>query len=119
MRTDACCCLSPSEEKSAHLLEKRMDEILSKGGSIHFKKGQVLFYEGHYPYGFFVLVKGDIELSRVTMGGARESLFQKERVLNLFHLITNTPHCATATAKTNVEVLFVPKTTVLEFLAQY
>lgn len=117
MDKDICCLPTPSEKTALIEIAGRLEDLLPQAGEIHYKKGHVIFYEGHHPYGFYILKKGEIILSRIAMNGARENLsYRTEGPLGLFHLITNTPHCATATAHNNVELLFIPKSVVLDFL---
>ena len=119
MEPNLCCGTTAWEKKILKEVENHLEELLAKSGEMHYKKGQVIFYEGHYGYGFFVLREGDIALSRVTIQGGIEDLTApSKKIFGLFHLVTNTPHCATAHAVTNSIVSFVPKSTVLEFLTR-
>lgn len=117
MTQDICCGVTAEEEKMLREVLNQWEKLLPQGGIMHFKKGHVLFYEGHNALGFYILKKGQMMLSRIAMDGKREPLqtFEGE-LFGLFHLLTNTPHCATATAKSDVEVFFVPKSVVLDFL---
>lgn len=48
--------------KNQILLGKNLEQ-LNKFVSCHsFKKNQVIFYEGHIPYGLFILFEGEIEI---------------------------------------------------------
>jgi len=114
---DICCGVSPLEKKLLKEVQEHVSDLLPQGGLMHFKKGHAIFYEGHHPLGFYVLKKGEIVLSRTTMEDRKEDLPNgSQELFGLFHLLTNTPHCATATAQNDVEVFFVPKSVVLDFL---
>lgn len=114
---DICCGTHPAEQKILQAVMENVEALKSKGGEVHFQKDHVIFYDGHHPLGFYILKKGEIILSRVSIRGVREDFMNKEKELfGLFHLVTNTPHCATATAKTEVQMTFVPKAVVLDFL---
>ncbi|OGQ05833.1 MAG: hypothetical protein A2W61_06885 [Deltaproteobacteria bacterium RIFCSPLOWO2_01_44_7] len=119
---DICCGVTPWEQKVTKEVQIHLDDLIPQGGVMHFKKGHVIFYEGHHTYGFYTLKKGEIALSRVGMEGKNEHLpisaGYRNGLFGLFHLLTNTPHCATATAKTDVEIFFVPKSVIIDFLKQ-
>lgn len=113
---DVCCKITEKEKKVLEEILKQMSEILSQNDPLHYKKGHIIFYEGHNPLGFYFLKKGEIALSRTGLQEDQEIISTfNNGPFGLFHLLTNTPHCATATAKTNVEVFFVPKSVVLYF----
>lgn len=118
---DGLCCPTTVGEKT--LIEKvlgHLPQLTAHAGEVHYKKGQVLFYEGHYPCGLFVLQSGEIWFSKISLWGKTEERKSGEKnLLGVHHLITNTPHCITAQAKTNVVVLFIPKATVLDFLLHF
>lgn len=117
MTRDICCGVTPLEATMLKKIGEHLEEIVSQGGELHFKKGHVIFYEGHKPYGFYLLKKGTITLSRFLMNNDKEELVGGEQeVFGLFHLLTNTPHCAMAVAKTDVVALFIPKSAVIQFL---
>lgn len=120
MDAGLCCGTTAMEEKMLKAVEGRLESLLEGSGEMHYKKDQVIFYEGHYPHGFFVLRQGEITMSRTTIQGETEDLtIPAKKVFGLFHLVTNTPHCATAHAKTSVVVSFVPKSSVLEILSGF
>lgn len=117
MEKDTCCGISPIEMEEIEKIQKNMKAISALGGLIHFHREHVVFYEGHAPYGFYIIKKGDIQLSRTNMQGQKVFLPSNgQKIFGLFHLITNTPFCSTAQAKTDSEILFIPKSVVLEFL---
>lgn len=114
---DLCCGVTPWERKMIELVLSHVNTLTALGGEVRFQKGHAIFYEGHLPYGFYVLKKGSVGLSRVTLTGLREDLTNEGKdVFGLFHLLTNTPHCAMGTAKSDVQMVFVPKAAVLDFL---
>lgn len=117
MEKDNCCVLTQSEKDEIKNLEKNLDTIATCGGVVHYQKSHIIFYEGHIPYGFYILKRGEVQLSRTTMAGNKVALPDNSKnIFGLFHLITNTPYCATAQAKSDAEMIFVPKSVVLEFL---
>lgn len=118
MNRDVCCNMTTWEKNTLKRIEEQVEDLCAQGGKVQYHKGHVIFYEGHIPYGIYLLKSGKIQLTRTNMEGRKENLSEAETtLLGLFHLITNTPHCATAQAKTDVEVLFIPKSAVLESLS--
>lgn len=114
---DICCGTHPWEEKILKAVLGAVDSLVEKGGEVHFQKGHVIFYEGHHPPGFYLLIRGEVTLSRMTIKGERENFANpQKRYFGLFHLLTHTPHCAMATAKTDCQMIFIPKSVVLDFL---
>ncbi len=94
------------------LPKKLPKKLLKSGQPFSFKKGQVLFYEGHSPYGLFVLQSGDVKFSSPCQGCLEEHspMLQKEKVLGLKPFFEGTPYCCTCTAKKNCHGIFVSKT---------
>lgn len=117
LKKDACCIMLPREELILEQIERNWEMLIAQGGTVHYHEGHVLFYENHVPFGFFFLKEGEVVSSRMGLSGERMVLTSvKEGPLGLLHLVTNTTYCATATAKEDVEAIFIPKSVVLEFL---
>lgn len=77
--------------------------------AMDFKKGQVLFYSGHLPYGIFILVSGAVKLL-YEGSGCKESLRFPETVPFGFDLIAmGTEYPCTAVTESEAKVLFLPK----------
>lgn len=74
-----------------------------------FQKGQVLFYEGHIPFGFFVIKEGKVGFS-----SGKSQNETVEQVVGIQNVLSETPYSATCTAQTLVRAVFVPKSTVLD-----
>ncbi len=120
MKKDNCCFLTAQEKEEIQNIEKHLSVITAKGSPVRYQKGHVIFYEGHSPAGFYILKKGDVQLNRTNMEGTKVILPQEaDKIFGLFHLLTNTAYCATAQAKTDAEVLFIPKSVVLDFLQHH
>lgn len=72
-----------------------------------FQKGQVLFYEGHVPSGFFVIKEGKVGFS------SRELLSDAaEPVVGIQNVLLDIPYSATCTAQTLVRAVFVSKSAI-------
>ena len=52
-----------------HKVKKYLANLVHAEERINYKSGQVLFYEGHQPYGIYVLRKGRIRLFKKKNGG--------------------------------------------------
>ncbi len=114
MPSDICCKKSLIDKKTYGEVMTHLTELESRGETLHFKEGQILFYKNHIPYGFFQLKKGKVTLANsvletLSVGTDPDQLL----LIGLNHLLSKTPYCATCTAKTEVEVLFVPKSVIL------
>lgn len=92
-------------------LEGRWEGFCKKGQLLSFQKGQVLFYESHYPYGLFVLMKGRVSFSREgkPSGDDHKRPFSKGAALGLEALTQGDSYCCTCTAREDCQVLFISK----------
>lgn len=79
-----------------------------------YRKGQVLFYEGHTPYGLFVIQEGQVRLLRKEVVDKKTST----HVPGFAHLVTQTPYCSTCVAETDVKAVFLPRTAIQQYLDQ-
>jgi CRP-like cAMP-binding protein len=69
-----------------------------------FNKGQIIFYEGHLPYGIFILLSGEIELK---YGNSNLERVSSPALLGSFAFINNTVYSGTARAFTACETYFL------------
>lgn len=98
-------------------VKEHLRNLLPQGEALKYKEGQVLFYEKHMPYGFYLIQKGEVSLSAGPKEmGVRSA--DEDNILGLSHLISETAYCATGTAKSDVKVLFFPKAQVLGYLQE-
>lgn len=113
----SCCVISGREEKIYESIKDHLEEIKSQGENLSYAKGQVVFYEGHSPFGFFLLKKGEVVLSsEVDSPGLVGGRKKHDNFLGLVHLVSDTPYCTTCKAMGDVEVVFYPKSVLLAFL---
>jgi len=94
---------------------KRLSE---EGEDLSFQKGQVLFYEGHTPYGLYLLVKGKVDFTR---GGqpCHEKHFCKTaagEVIGWEPFFNQVSSNCTCSAITDCQVVFISKSQLLPFL---
>lgn len=105
-------------EKIPASLKNKWNEICSQAQLLSFRKGQTLFYEGHAPYGVFVIKSGKVQYSQGGNACAQEHIWNSPQgeVIGLYHLFSNTPYCCTGNAASDCETLFVSKTQLAHFL---
>lgn len=106
------------DEKIISALSEHWGELLKASEEMAFSRGQVLFYEGHYPYGLFVLLEGEVSFTRNNIP-CRESHFWKSpkgKVIGLEPFVEDIPSCCTSMAVQDSRVIFIPKSRLLPFL---
>ncbi|MDO8519158.1 MAG: cyclic nucleotide-binding domain-containing protein [Deltaproteobacteria bacterium] len=76
-----------------------------------FHKGQSIFYEGHNPYGIFVLSSGNVRFVSSQKCGT-DHVWQSPsgKVLGLKFFFEDRPYCCDCIAKGECEVVFISKT---------
>lgn len=99
-------------------LEKQWDRLVSEGQPLTFRKGQVLFYEGHTPYGLFVIQSGKVRFLRGDHPCDQNHLWSspKGNVIGLHHFFDGPPFCCTCLASDDCQVIFISKTQLLPFV---
>ena len=116
MQSSHCCRPSPKQEKVYSRLYESLDRLIRDGNAVHYRKGQVIFYEGHHPCGFYLLKEGRVSLKESTAGSRPKMHPTEDKLLGLVHLLSETPYCSACTAEEDVDIIFVPKTIVLQYL---
>lgn len=89
-------------------IQKHLGSIVLAEERLDFKEGQIIFYEGHEPYGIYVLRKGRIRLYQKLDGG-EEKLIQVLEPGNLFGekaFLNHESYDANARAETDASVSF-------------
>lgn len=105
-------------EKIVSVLREHWGELLETSQDMAFSKGQVLFYEGHYPYGLFVLVSGSVSFSKGGVPCRNSHLWRspKGEVIGVEALTSDLPSCCTSKATEDCAVIFIPKSRLLPLL---
>lgn len=86
--------------------------FLGSATPMAFKKGQVLFYEGHFPYGVFILTSGSVRLvSRVDPGIRNRGRIVAGEPFGFDFIALEVAYPCTAVADTDAAVLFIPRST--------
>ncbi len=99
-------------------LESQWETVRREGQPLSFRKGQVLFYEGHYPYGLFVLMSGQVSFTRegIPSGDDHRWPFLKREAIGVEALVKNEAYCCTCTAVRDCQAVFLSKTQLVPFL---
>ncbi|MBI2343592.1 MAG: cyclic nucleotide-binding domain-containing protein [Deltaproteobacteria bacterium] len=101
------------------MIENALPSLLPQGERLHFRGGQVLFYAGHLPTGLFWLQSGDVEFTQPKSKTAHPTLPpHHKKLLGIYHLVEEASHEQTCAAKTDVDVIFLPKILVMNLLEQ-
>src|SRR5436305_1198115 len=79
-----------------------------------FKPGQVLFYEGHQPYGLFILIDGTIEIELTEKKVER---INAGAILGINSFMKFSAYTGTAKAITPCKVNFLSKSTYQELVS--
>lgn len=108
------------EERLPSTLKDQWGQLLAEGQPLTFRKGQTLFYEGHTPYGIYVMqsgkvrfVKGDTSCQEVHLVPS-----PKGRVIGVNHFLSETPFCCTCVALTDCQLIFISKTQLLPLISR-
>lgn len=112
------CCFEAADDR-CRLVSDHLESLSAEGVPLSFRDGQVLFYEGHFPFGFFYIKKGQAVFTRETSKGESDPVPTTCNVIGLCHLIGDSKYCATCRAEGDLEVLFFPKKVVMDFLNRH
>ncbi|MCF6302507.1 MAG: cyclic nucleotide-binding domain-containing protein [Devosiaceae bacterium] len=85
-----------------------------------FKSGKTLFIAGEITSGAYVLISGELVLIKPTDSKEQElHVTEPGTVIGELALIAKHPRRATATCKTDVELLFVPRSAFAKLMKQF
>lgn len=94
-------------------LSSRWSDMIKESTLLDFKVGQVIFYEGHVPYGVFVFVSGKISLSTRYDDEIKEAPLNVPIGVEAF--FDQVPYQYTATAETPVKAYFVGNSVIRKY----
>ncbi len=96
-------------------LKGHWGHLLKEGQELTFKKGQVLFYEGHNPYGLMVLRSGKVSFQEGADPCRGEHMVPvaKGEVIGVEPFFSESPYCCTCVATEDCRVTFIPKSLLL------
>lgn len=109
------CCTKMATSAVTGDLFQLILEIARDSTPVVYRKDQVLFYEGHIPYGLFIIKEGNISLSS---GGIKSENAAHSSVVGFQHVLDQSPYCSTCTAVTEVKAVFLSKAVVQAACAQ-
>jgi len=83
-------------------------EILKDYGTFHnINKNQIICYKGHYPYGIFIAISGEILLE---INKRNKEVIKSPVIVGFNSFKKNYPYTFTSIAFTNVNMLYISKT---------
>lgn len=90
-----------------HKVKKYLANLVQAEERVNYKPGQNLFYEGHKPYGIYVLRKGRIRLFRKKNGGEELlKIIEPTQILGESEFLESRPFDCSAKAETDISVSF-------------
>ncbi len=94
-----------------NLSMKEKDELSCGKQENVFKKGEVIFKEGHNAYNLFCIHKGKVKLSKLGKDGKEQivRLAKAGDILGYRSLLSNEPYHGTATAMEETEICIITK----------
>lgn len=101
-------------------VRKLADASKTKGTPLSFEKDQILFYQGHLPFGIFLVEDGRIQHKTLTPSG-REKIVgdsTNQDVIGLDDLLENKPYTFTAVTLTPSRVSFISRLQVEKLLGK-
>jgi len=104
----------------SHHIHSRWKDLIQEGQMLVFGPDQILFYQGHFPSGVFVLGKGKLALEKVDGGVLNSDVVEGEHkpIIGLDYLLTQSPYPFTAKTLTKSEVCFISKSLIFNYLSQ-
>ena len=97
-------------------LKHHWADLIREGQALSFHEGQSLYYEGHSPYGLFVLLSGKTHFQ--SNGSCKQEHGWKAplgKVLGFESFFEDAPYCCSCIAENDCKVVFISKTQLLPF----
>lgn len=111
--------LAPPGAMVSPVERRAIRTLLAKCETSTYRRGQVLFYEGHVPAGLYILLRGTLALESAPRDGAGgDESVSGTAVLGLGPLRDDAPYRATARAREECEVVFLDKTLFEDLLSE-
>ena len=81
-----------------------------------YQRGQKLFYEGHQPWGIFILKSGRLSLSKSRSGALKEKtlIVSEPGAIDIQSVMLSRPHPVTAVVFTASKICVIPKSIMAE-----
>jgi len=110
---DCFHCTSKEHSIFDILNTEELSFLQSKKGHIILNNGELLFKEGQYPSGFYIITKGKVKISKFGLEG-REQILRFAREGNIVgYRVSEEAYTCTATAISEVHVCFLKNEVVL------
>lgn len=111
-------CASRGAGVFCDLSEAHLHQIDRAKTRNHYKKNQIIFYEGNHPYGLYCIASGKIKIFKVDEQGHQQivRLAGAGDILGYRCLLSNESYSATAEAIEDADVCFMDKSTFLHLL---
>lgn len=111
--TDCLHCTSREHSIFDILNTDELNFLQSRKGHLILNNGELLFKEGQYPSGFYIITKGKIKISKFGLEG-REQILRFAREGNIVgYRVSEEAYTCTATAISEVHVCFLKNEVVL------
>ena len=88
---------------------KDFDLFLKKNKRLIFPNNIYIFYQGHFPSGFHVLVHGTVQISYKNNSKNNNFKISAPVAIGLSHVVKNTPYLFSMETVEDVEMHFIPK----------
>lgn len=111
-------CSSRGKSVFCDLSEEHLCEIDKAKTGNHYKRHQIVFYEGNQPYGLYCISSGKIKVFKVDEQGHQQivRLAGPGDILGYRCLLSNEPYLATAEAIEDANICFLDKNTFFHIL---
>lgn len=95
----------------AYLTDEERKEVNEKKGCSHYKKGDVIFREGNFPFGIFTINKGKIKISKKEIDGMEQivRLSKSGDIIGYRSLLCGEQYLCSATALEDTYACFIPR----------
>lgn len=96
------------------------DSVTQKLDRLHFKKDQIIYFEGSTPLGAYLIEEGKVKISKTNSNGKTTILriAIKNEVINYTDIFSNTSYSSSAIAMEDSTFLFIPKAMFLELVKE-
>lgn len=117
---DCLNCDARSISFLKHCTAEQVEQISAVKSCVHYKKGQVIFYEDNIPQGVYCISSGVIKLVKSSEDGREQIIRFSQRgdFLGYRALIADEPYVASAECIEDTVACFVPARVFLEVLDQ-
>ena len=102
----------------APLKPEQLKKWREKFPPLHYPTGQTLFYEGHQPYGIYVVHSGTLVLKARKRSRAKKILISAGTAVGLDLIVRGQPYPCTAIIQDDVELSFISRMDLMKRLGK-